>query len=593
MIIELLLAPGLAYAAWTLICLEINVRKARAMGVPVVRLPVDYNNVLWVVFAPFLFKFLDRLPFEWASYPNFFRLSRRGYHFYEGSKPFERLGPVWAQVTPVNICLHFADPEAAAEIFARRRDFLRPVEEYMLLEVFGPSLSTAGSEDWPRHRKVLAAPFMNESIMSLVWDESIRQAGAMVKSWTGAGRDGVVSIQKDTRTLSLNVLASIALRKSFSFHGSSDPAQDGGVVTEANIYRDSLQTVLDNIILLMLVPYRFLSNRWMPKSWQKVGRASLAFQNYMKTTIERETELVTGTQGKPTSSAGLLTGFVHALETHKREAAAAASKPQQHGEKRGMSMDEVMGNFFIINFAGHDTTANTLAFAVLALVANPEIQDWVAEEINAVVGGVTSEREWDYSEIYPKLKRCRAVMLETLRLYPPVNGIPKVNKTAQSLRVGDKNRFTIQPGVKETISLYAIHVHPAYWGPEPKKWNPKRWIVDPASKSASSSHASNLKELEDQLAGEELYVPDRLIYFPWSEGPMSCPGKKFSEVEFAATVACVLRSHRLSVKLDTAKAGETQDMTRKLVDKVMNDVNSELLLRMTNADRVRVVCTSA
>ncbi|KAK4167924.1 cytochrome P450 [Cladorrhinum sp. PSN259] len=574
MIIELLVAPGLAYVVWTLVCLEINVRRARAMGVPVIRLPVDYNNLLWVALSPFLFKFLDRLPFKWSSYPDFLRNSRRGYHFYEGSKPFEKLGPVWAQVTPVNICLHFADPQASKEIFARRRDFLRPIEEYKLLEVYGPSLTTAGSEDWPRHRKVLAAPFMNESIMSFVWEESIRQAESMVKSWTKAGEEGVSSIQKDTRTLSLNVLASIALRKSFSFHGSSDPPQD---VSEANVYRDSLQTVLDNIVLLILVPYRFLSSRWVPQSWQKISRASLAFQNYMKATIERESERVIQEGKAGSGGAGLLTGFVHALETHKREISNVNADLKQ--EKRGLSMEEVMGNFFIINFAGHDTTANTLAFATLALVANPDVQAWVAEEINIVVPVDDGMEQCDYNTIYPKLKRCRAVMLETLRLYPPVNAIPKVNKTTQTISVRDQ-KLVIQPGVKETISIYATQVHPAYWGPTSTKWDPKRWILNPAPSPPTI----------EQLEREEMYVPDELIFFPWSEGPMSCPGKKLSEVEFVATVACLLRRCRISVKGEKgvdSKGGRND--TKRMVEEVMNNVNSDLLLRMENADAVRVL----
>lgn len=41
---------------------------------------------------------------------------------------------------------------------------------------------------------------------------------------------------------------------------------------------------------------------------------------------------------------------------------------------------------FVFNFAGHDTTAHTLTFATFFLAANPDVQDWVSEEINHVMG---------------------------------------------------------------------------------------------------------------------------------------------------------------------------------------------------------------
>ena len=73
---------------------------------------------------------LDRLPVPWSSYPDFVLFSRRGWHFNDISETHVRLGPVFALVTPVAIYMHFADPDAIRDIFARRTDFVRPVKEY-------------------------------------------------------------------------------------------------------------------------------------------------------------------------------------------------------------------------------------------------------------------------------------------------------------------------------------------------------------------------------------------------------------------------------------------------------------------------------
>ncbi|RYO83349.1 hypothetical protein DL764_009462 [Monosporascus ibericus] len=568
MIVQLFLGSVLVYLLWNIICLEINARKARRLKVPLVRLPIDSNNVPWTIIQPHLWSILDRLPIKWSSYPDFVRYSRRGWHFADKSETHVRLGPVWALVTPVAIYLHFADPDAIHEIFSRRADFVRPIKEYKLLEVYGPCISTAGWDDWSRHRKVLAAPF-NESIMKFVWDESLHQAKAMLRSWASAAEAGIPSMQKDTRTLSLNVLASTGFRKSYDFRGSADPA-----INEEGGYRDSLQTVLDNIILLMLVPYRLLAGPMVPKSWARIGNAAVSFKKYMMKMLEEETAALN--QGKP-GSGGIMTAFVRALDVHNQETSASETKNEE--AKRGLSVDEIFGNLFVINFAGHDTTANTLAFSMLLLAAHPDVQAWISEEVALVTKNVPVE-EWDYKGLFPQLKRCRAVLLETLRVYPPIMALPKwTSRRAQTIKVGDRT-LTIPPGISTTLYLLAIQTHPKYW-PNPYSWLPSRWILHPAPASSPSI---------DKVRGEELLVPERGTYFPWSDGPQNCPGKKFAEVEAVAVLACLFKTHRFHVK---AEAGEGQEEARQRALDCTKDINMEMLLRMTNADRVRLIFRKA
>lgn len=400
--------------------------------------------------------------------------------------------------------------------------------------------------------------------MKFVWDESLRQAEAMLRSWTKASEAGILSVQKDTRTLSLNVLAATGFRTSYEFHSSSDP-----IVDEADNYRSSLQTVLDNAILLMLVPYRILSAPMMPKSWSKVGGAAIAFKTHMMKMLEEETRALT--QGRP-GAGGIMTAMVRALDVHNYEVATSDVKESKDG-KKGLSVDEIFGNLFVINFAGHDTTANTLAFAMLLLAAHPEVQDWLSREISSVIGEAPVG-EWDYKTLFPQLKRCRAALLETLRLYPPIMALPKwTSGKTQTIKVGERT-FSIPPGISTIPSLLAVQTHPKYWA-DPYIWQPSRWILHSDSAAGIS---------------EELFQPDKSFYFPWSDGPQSCPGKKFAEVEAVAVLACLFKSHHVAVKKE---AGESEDMARKRVERCVNDVNMEMLLKMTDADRVRLICREA
>lgn len=264
-----------------------------------------------------------------------------------------------------------------------------------LLEVYGPCISTASWAEWPRHRKVLATPF-NESIMKFVWHEALGQAKGMLDLWTDHTR-GTIQSAKDTRTLSLNVLAATGFRKSYEFSNS---------IQADTSYRDALQTVLDNAILLMLVAPRFLRLPFMPSSWEKVGRAAAEFKTHMQIMLSEETRLFE--EGKA-GSGTLMTSFVRALGVHQKEE-ARTEKVQQ--VSKGLTVDEIFGNIFVINFAGHDTTANTLAFAMILLAAYPDIQEWVAEEVKKVAD--SSSETWAYEKVFEKLKRCRAVLVSDI-----------------------------------------------------------------------------------------------------------------------------------------------------------------------------------
>jgi cytochrome P450 len=110
-----------------------------------------------------------------------------------------------------------------------------------------------------------------------------------------------------------------------------------------------------------------------------------------------------------TGTGSLMTSFVRALDTHQKEVANAKSDVSQ-SPSRGLTVDEILGNIFVINFAGYNTTANTLVFSMLLLAANPEVQEWAAKELQAIIPN-PDEEKWDYSVLFPDLKRYRAVLV--------------------------------------------------------------------------------------------------------------------------------------------------------------------------------------
>lgn len=220
----------------------------------------------------------------------------------------------------------------------------------------------------------------------------------MLLSWTRCGQSGAQGTAQDTRTLSLDVLAATGFRKSYKFHSFSEPSSDANA---ARSYRESLKIVMDNSIFMMVAPPKLLSLPLVPKKWARIGQATSEFREYMMDMLNEERRLLG--QGKP-GTGSLMTSLVRASEDHQ--------KVGSDGPK-ALTVSEILGNIFVINFAGHDTTANTLAYAIVLLAAYPEVQAWIGEELESLLGDQNSET-WNYEFLFPRMKRCQAVLVSVI-----------------------------------------------------------------------------------------------------------------------------------------------------------------------------------
>lgn len=373
----------------------------------------------------------------------------------------------------------------------------------------------------------------------------------MLDYWSRHSAAGIPDLQRDTRTVTLNVLASTIFRETWDFIGSADLKEKE--LTAAESFRDALLIIHHHILHLMVIPYRYLVGPMVPKSLSKIGHAAQGLERVMKRVVADEKAAIL--DGQP-GSGGLVTSLVRAID---------------HASKRGiLSLEETLGNIFMINFAGLDTTANVLAFMIMRMAGEPEVQDWVHEEIvtiakNRPVG------EWEYDS-FPHFKRCYAVFLETLRLYAPVTGVPKMTTSGvHTVQVGSLS-ISVPEGTDVFPMLLGVQTDPRYWD-EPLVWKPSRWIV----RSVTA----------DGVEKEELYIPQKGTFFPWSDGPQNCIGKKVSQVEAVAVVVSLLATHRMCVK---PKEDESSSEIKKRVEDCCNDNNFNILLEMNNPAKVGLEC---
>ncbi len=177
-----------------------------------------------------------------------------------------------------------------------------------------------------------------------------------------------------------------------------------------------------------------------------------------------------------------------------------------------MSSQQLRDELITLFLAGHETTANLLAWTFYALSQNREMETRVREEIEQVLNGRTPT-----ANDLPKLSYTRQVLEETLRLYPPAWMLTRKNLADDELC-----GYNIPAHSFLAISPFAMHRNPAYWD-EPETFDPERF------------------------SGERAKQYHRFVYFPFGGGPRLCIGKGFAQVEAQLILATLLQRCQLSL----------------------------------------------
>jgi unspecific monooxygenase len=158
--------------------------------------------------------------------------------------------------------------------------------------------------------------------------------------------------------------------------------------------------------------------------------------------------------------------------------------------------------------AGHETTATALFWSLYVLALDQATQDRLAAEVRqaAANGGLEVER----------LKFTRAVVEETMRLYPPAFLISRVAAGSDVIA-----GIPIRKNDVVLISPWLLHRHEKLWR-DPNAFIPERFMP-PAP------------------------PPDRFAYLPFGVGPRVCIGAHFALVEATLALAKIIDAFRVTV----------------------------------------------
>ncbi|KAK8108038.1 uncharacterized protein PG998_010051 [Apiospora kogelbergensis] len=533
------LVLGSALVAVTLLYsvagLYTNYQKVRRSGIPIIISPFYTFNPLWIIaqswFAPRKW-FLPLCRLLPEPFSLFTRVVLMDWPKEDGCELHDKFGPAFWVISPGTVQFVCSDPVANEEIMSKYKVWTKPPEHVAALAMYGPNVLTVEGEDWTRHKRIIG-PCFNERTSVFVWEETMRQVQEMLDKRVFADPDHThKTLCEDSRTIALHSFMGVGLGAPQDFSTGARQKSDGRRFS----FRDSLTSVLHELVLTMIasqLPPAIL--KYLPKYMSEKKVAFDEAGQYIEDLVKKQEDA--GAQDSGAADKKRTTFLATLVSNARDDATAAEGKTAEGNRKRGFSKQDLMGNMFVMSFAGHDTTASSLAFTMTMLATRPDYQRWIQEEIDTVLAlGID---RGDYKNLFPKLKRCQALMFETLRLYHPALLVTRQTSTPNQLSVAlspgtnEKTVIQVPAGTLVHANLHTTYLSPKLWGADCAEWKPERYIIP------AGTDKPGWPEYRPEPAGqtaEKLVAPPLALSSFWSLGPRICLGMKFSQVEFTVAM---------------------------------------------------------
>ncbi|KAI1402559.1 cytochrome P450 [Hypoxylon fuscum] len=570
----LLLGAAISYCIFNITSgLRANIAAAKRSGLPYFIIPLSPWNRIGQIFNGVWVPLFKQLPRKYWQDIEF--ILNTNWQYQENHKVFARLGDAFLIVSPGRIICFTENAEAVHQITSKREAFPKPTEAYAILGQYGQNVVTLEGAQWRMHRKITSASF-NEKNASLVFTESISQTLGLINLWLGPDGQGnktFKTIEQDTASLMLNIIANIGFGLKILWPGQEFPADaDPRLAKYASqeppeghtmSFVNALARTLDYLILLLITPKWLL--KIAPSKRAKVAvEAESNFVGYLNEFLQEKIEDVR--KGNNSEGLDIMGALVRTSYGDNENGSAVAGSGKKGAPVARLTDSEIIGNAFINIVAGHESTANVLHFAVVELATNPASQRRLHQDLDDIVGDA-DPTTWDYDS---KMNRLLGSMVgasinETLRLVPPVVDIPKMVTPNQDQPITiDGVRYLLPR--KSTIGMVAIasQRNPRYWPTKPSKISdaetdigdfvPERWLQTESSKDQSVKVEGGDTEDFGGYAGSDtsaqLYRPPRGAFIPFSDGARACLGRRMAIVELVSALAVIFQKYSIELAVD-------------------------------------------
>lgn len=365
----------------------------------------------------------------------------------------------------------FNRPDAIRHILIDNAgNYRRPAPTVRVLRpLFGEGLFLSSGEDWRRQRRTVASAFAPRAVAILA-----RHVAAGAQSLCGdlRARDGrPIDLVPLLQRLALDIIGSAVFSLEMARYGAAMRAL---ILDYAR--RLGRPGLLDYLLPLALPTPRDLARRQFRRRWRALVAEIIA--------VRRDCS-----------------------EDRRRDLFDLLCESDDSGGDKERLIDQIA----TIVVAGHETTAAALFWSLTLLAQHPEVQERIAAEAGDFDLGPEGA-----AAAVPHLVETRAVIDETLRLYPPAFVIVR-----QAIAADNAGGVLVPAGALILIAPWTLHRHRLLWR-DPDRFDPARFLPGAPP-------------------------PARFSYLPFGVGPRTCIGAQFALTELVLMMAALTREFEIEL----------------------------------------------
>lgn len=375
-------------------------------------------------------------------------------------------------------------PDTIRYVFVENKDNYErksPQMRRALEPLLGDGLFISDGQTWATRRK-LQTPLFDSAHITQFSKIMISTIEEMADEWGKIPAGSNLEVHPEMGKLTAEIIARTLFGEKLGAENSS------AVVSAFADYQSVVkQTALSDFIGV---------SEWLPNWNGKIGKARKAVKEIH----------------------GTVDAIIAKAELGGHEGTLVGELIKANQTKSGidaMTRKQIRNELIVLFMAGHETTANVLAWTWYLISQASDVEKKLHQEIDTVLQGRTPT----FSDV-EKLKYTRAILDETMRLYPPV---PILSR--QALNDDVIRGKQIPSGSIMLIAPWLIQRHKKYWD-KPDHFIPERFLA-------------NAKK------------PTKFTYIPFSAGPRVCLGKNFGIIESVLSIAILAQKFKLSLPPNT------------------------------------------
>ncbi|MEM7465670.1 MAG: cytochrome P450 [Pseudomonadota bacterium] len=366
-------------------------------------------------------------------------------------------------------------PESIRQVLSKGYEHYskRTIDYKVLMSIMGNGLVSNDGPDWARQRKLMQPVFSNRNVNS--FDQAINEATSRtIERWENYPDGETVWMDREMLRLTYQIVGKTL------FGTDIDEYHDevAEILEVVNLRPQELKALLT---LISWLPVN--SNRQWKKAKKKLDRIVYTLIDKRRKEGFGDNDILDRLLGAKDEDSG-------------------------HGMNEVQLRDEVV----TLMLAGHETSANALAWTLHLLAEHPEIEQRLYDEIGSNIGD-TPATAADLAQM-PYLKQ---VVQESMRIYPPVWAVAR-----RSEEPAEYNGFFIPEKSYIGVAPYALHRDPKLW-PDPTRFDPDRFSPENGK-------------------GRHSYC-----YLPFAAGPRACIGASMAMLEIQLVLVQLIRRFKVDM----------------------------------------------